>query len=60
MTPPYTEAGMGYAPPMPMPKPGDIAPDFTCQDHRGEMVRLEELKGHKVVLFFYPKASTPG
>ena len=45
---------------MPMPQPGDVAPDFDCPDHTGERVRLSELRGKKIVLFFYPKASTPG
>jgi len=44
----------------PMPKVGDSAPGFECIDHRNEMIRLEDLRGHKVLLFFYPKASTPG
>ena len=43
-----------------IPKLGDPAPDFECVDHRGDIVRLADLRGHNVVLFFYPKASTPG
>ena len=40
---------------------GDIAPDFTLPDQRGEPVRLHDLLGHKtVVLYFYPKDATPG
>ena len=42
------------------PQLGDVAPDFSCVDHRGETISLADLRGHKVVLFFYPKASTPG
>jgi len=40
---------------------GDIAPDFTLPDQRGEPARLHDLLGHKtVVLYFYPKDATPG
>ena len=40
---------------------GDIAPDFTLSDQRGEPARLHDLLGHKtVVLYFYPKDATPG
>ncbi len=41
-------------------QPGDQAPDFTLPDQNGELVRLSELRGQKVVLYFYPKADTPG
>lgn len=43
-----------------MLKPGDIAPDFTLIDHQGRVVRLEELRGKSVVLWFYPVADTAG
>ena len=43
-----------------MLKPGDQAPDFTVADHTGKTVTLSSLKGKKVVLWFYPKADTPG
>jgi len=43
-----------------MLKPGDTAPDFTAKDHTGNTVSLSALKGKKVVLWFYPKADTPG
>lgn len=43
-----------------MLKPGDPAPDFEVKDHRGNIVRLSDLRGRKVVLWFYPKADTPG
>lgn len=43
-----------------MLKPGDPAPPFTAPDHRGGTVRLEDLRGRYVVLWFYPKADTPG
>ena len=41
-------------------KIGDTAPDFKAKDQYGETIELKNLKGKKVVLFFYPKASTPG
>jgi len=41
-------------------KIGDKAPDFSGIDHNGSTVQLKDFKGKKVVLFFYPKASTPG
>ena len=43
-----------------MLKPGDPAPDFDVTDHHGNRVRLGDLRGKKVVLWFYPKADTPG
>lgn len=39
---------------------GDPAPDFTVPDQNGEKVTLSGLRGRKVVLFFYPRADTPG
>ncbi|MEZ5408182.1 MAG: thioredoxin-dependent thiol peroxidase [Acidimicrobiales bacterium] len=39
---------------------GDKAPAFTLTDQHGEKVQLTKLKGRKVLLFFYPKADTPG
>jgi len=39
---------------------GDMAPDFTVRDHLGNEVRLSDLRGKNVVLWFYPKADTPG
>ena len=41
-------------------KVGDKAPDFTAKDSEGNIIKLIDYKGKKVVLFFYPKASTPG
>lgn len=41
-------------------KPGDQAPDFQSKDQDGNPVKLSDFKGKKLVLFFYPKASTPG
>ncbi len=41
-------------------KIGDKAPNFVSKDQDGNTVSLEDYKGKKLVLFFYPKASTPG
>lgn len=41
-------------------EPGDIAPDFTLSAVGGGTVSLEALRGQKVVVYFYPKAATPG
>ncbi|MGI6161780.1 MAG: thioredoxin-dependent thiol peroxidase [Christensenellales bacterium] len=43
-----------------MIKQGDKAPDFTLPDKDGKMVSLSDFKGQKVVVYFYPKDSTPG
>jgi peroxiredoxin Q/BCP len=45
---------------MPMPTEGAAAPDFTLPDQNGNPVHLAELRGRKVVLYFYPKDDTPG
>ncbi len=39
---------------------GDAAPDFTLTSDTGEQVRLADLRGSKVILYFYPAAMTPG
>jgi peroxiredoxin Q/BCP len=39
---------------------GATAPDFTLPDHDGNPVHLADLRGKWVVLWWYPKASTPG
>jgi peroxiredoxin Q/BCP len=39
---------------------GDKAPDFELQDEQGETWKLEDLRGRKVILYFYPKDDTPG
>jgi thioredoxin-dependent peroxiredoxin len=39
---------------------GDIAPDFTLLDQNGDPVTLSDLRGRTVVLYFYPRADTPG
>ena len=40
--------------------PGDAAPDFTRPTDDGGTVSLEDLRGHKVSVYFYPNAMTPG
>jgi peroxiredoxin Q/BCP len=40
--------------------PGDPAPDFTLPDAGGEDVALSGFRGRKVLVYFYPKADTPG
>jgi peroxiredoxin Q/BCP len=43
-----------------MLKAGDKAPEIKLQTDTGDEFKLSSLKGKKVVLFFYPKADTPG
>jgi peroxiredoxin Q/BCP len=43
-----------------MISPGDVAPDFTLPDQDGTPVSLAGMRGQTVVLYFYPKADTPG
>lgn len=46
---------------MAFPKVGNLAPAFTLQNSRGDFISLSDFKGkNNVVLYFYPKASTPG
>ena len=40
--------------------PGDTAPDFTLSDDAGGTVTLSDLRGRKVIVYFYPAAMTPG
>jgi peroxiredoxin Q/BCP len=40
--------------------PGDTAPDFTLTDDKGAQVSLSDLRGTKVIVYFYPAAMTPG
>ena len=47
-------------PETPRLSPGDKAPDFTLADDAGGSVRLAELRGGKVIVYFYPAAMTPG
>jgi len=39
---------------------GEVAPDFTAKDHEGKTVSLADYKGRTLVLWFFPKADTPG
>ena len=39
---------------------GDKVPNFTTKDHLGNTVSLQDYDGKKLVVFFYPKANTPG
>jgi peroxiredoxin Q/BCP len=43
-----------------MIEPGQPAPDFQLPNQDGEPVRLSDLRGRRIVLYFYPKADTPG
>ncbi len=43
-----------------MIKEGNVAPQFTATNTNGETIRLKDLRGKKVVLYFYPKDDTPG
>lgn len=43
-----------------MLQPGDEAPSFTVNDSEGNPVSLADYRGKKVLLWFYPKADTPG
>ena len=43
-----------------MLKPGDTAPSFNVTAHDGTTITLDELSGKKVLLWFFPKADTPG
>ena len=41
-------------------KPGDKAPAFSLKDQSGSTVKLSDFKGQKLLIYFYPKADTPG
>jgi peroxiredoxin Q/BCP len=43
-----------------MIEPGQPAPDFELPNQDGEPVRLSDLRGKRIVLYFYSKADTPG
>lgn len=43
-----------------MLSPGDEAPDFQVQTHQGKSAKLSDERGKTIVLWFYPKADTPG
>ncbi len=41
-------------------KEGDAAPDFSVPDQNGNIISLKDLRGKHILLYFYPKANTPG
>lgn len=41
-------------------KVGDIAPDFSLKDQNGKLRALKSYRGQRVVLYYFPKADTPG
>jgi len=43
-----------------MLRPGDKAPDFTLLDQRGKKTSLKDFRKRRVLIYFYPKADTPG
>ncbi len=45
---------------MKLPKPGQTAPDFEGLTDEGEPIKLSDYRGKDVVLYFYPRADTPG
>ncbi len=45
---------------MALPKVGDLAPAFSMRNQQGAVTTLDQHKGHHVVLWWYPKADTPG
>lgn len=45
---------------MPQPKPGDLIEDFTLPDQDDHRITLSKFAGSPVILFFYPRADTPG
>ena len=45
---------------MSLPREGQQAPELSAMSDSGKRITLKELRGHWVVLFFYPKDDTPG
>tara|TARA_B100000949_G_C13945978_1_gene310830 strand:+ start:50 stop:193 length:144 start_codon:yes stop_codon:yes gene_type:complete len=39
---------------------GEKAPDFTLPNYNGEDISLSDFKGENIILWFFPKANTPG
>ena len=52
----YTRGAKGD----PVLETGSLAPAFTVKDHEGNELSLSDFRGRKVLLWFYPKANTPG
>ena len=50
----------GETPATRMPEAGEEAPDFTLPDSQGASVHLADLRGRRVIVYFYPKDDTPG
>jgi peroxiredoxin Q/BCP len=46
--------------PMPLLNVGEMAPDFEVPNQNGELVNLSQFRGQHLVLWWYPKADTPG
>jgi peroxiredoxin Q/BCP len=56
----YQRGPHGYRAQVTRLSPGDTAPDFTLTSDTGERVSLSDLRGRKVIVYFYPNAMTPG
>ena len=41
-------------------KPGDLAPSFALKNQDGVLTTLDQYRGHRLILWWYPKADTPG
>jgi hypothetical protein len=57
---PFSGVALAEEMTMALKKKGAKAPDFKLPSDAGDEVRLKDLRGKKVVLFFYPKDATPG
>jgi peroxiredoxin Q/BCP len=55
-----TSTGVKRSNKMAMPTAGEAAPDFELESDAGETVRLSDFRGKRIVLYFYPRADTPG
>jgi peroxiredoxin Q/BCP len=45
---------------MDLPQPGELAPNFEALTDAGEPIKLSDFRGKDIVLYFYPRADTPG
>ena len=59
-TGPIASAPRGYRRSVTTLQPGDPAPPFELLDQHGSAVRLEDYRGRKLLVYFYPEADTPG